>query len=146
MARAIIDRFPVSRMTVTDVDPAMVEMASRSLHAEPRLRVELADATTLPFEDDSFDFVVSFIMLHHVVDWERALHEAVRVLKPGGRLVGYDLVSTRSFEWLHRAEGQPVRLMAIDDVRALFRAAPVEAVVRRGIGGLAARFNVVKAS
>ncbi|MGO9815434.1 MAG: class I SAM-dependent methyltransferase [Isosphaeraceae bacterium] len=40
----------------------------------------------LPFADGSFDVVVSFQVLEHVADPARCLAEAVRVLRPGGRL------------------------------------------------------------
>ena len=36
--------------------------------------------------------VLSWVMLHHTVEWERALAEAIRVLRPSGQLVGYDLL------------------------------------------------------
>jgi SAM-dependent methyltransferase len=54
-------------------------------------RVELADADArdLPFPDASFDVVVSNLVIHDISDDERrrqALLEAVRVLRPGGRL------------------------------------------------------------
>jgi SAM-dependent methyltransferase len=54
-------------------------------------RVELADADArdLPFPDASFDVVVSNLVIHNIGDDEgrrRALLEAVRVLRPGGRL------------------------------------------------------------
>lgn len=68
-----------------------------------------ADATSLPLVDESFDFVFSFIMLHHVIEWERALGEAARVLKPGGRLVVYDLLNTAPMRFLHQAEGAGFR-------------------------------------
>jgi len=45
-----------------------------------------ADAERLPFDDDSFDRVYSWGVLHHTPDTERAVREAIRVLKPGGRL------------------------------------------------------------
>jgi ubiquinone/menaquinone biosynthesis C-methylase UbiE len=47
-----------------------------------------ADATRLPFPDSSFDVVLSFIMLQHVIDWEAALKEAARVLISDGKLIG----------------------------------------------------------
>jgi SAM-dependent methyltransferase len=37
--------------------------------------------------------VLSVLMLHHVVAWEQALAEAVRVLRPGGRIVAADLLA-----------------------------------------------------
>jgi SAM-dependent methyltransferase len=48
--------------------------------------VRVADAEHLPFEDDSFDVVYSWGVLHHTPDVPRALGEAVRVLRPGGEL------------------------------------------------------------
>jgi ubiquinone/menaquinone biosynthesis C-methylase UbiE len=59
-----------------------------------RRRVELegleaeviqADAERLPFEDGAFDRVYSWGVLHHTPDTDRAIAEALRVLKPGGR-------------------------------------------------------------
>ena len=47
----------------------------------------LADATSLPFENDSFQAVVGLDIFEHVEDDRRAIAEAFRVLKPGGVLV-----------------------------------------------------------
>lgn len=43
-----------------------------------------ADATELPFPDNTFDCIHSFGVLHHIPDVEHVLAEALRVLKPGG--------------------------------------------------------------
>ncbi len=49
------------------------------------------DAMRLPFRDGSFDLIVSAAFLHHVPGRENeVLRECVRILAPGGRLVGYD--------------------------------------------------------
>ena len=54
---------------------------------EPLAKVLRAPAEDLPFEDDTFDTVVSTLVLCGVDDQPRALREARRVLRPGGRLL-----------------------------------------------------------
>lgn len=56
-----------------------------SIPAE-KYTLRTADAENLPFEDNSFDFVYSWGVLHHSPNTERAFQEALRVLKPGGSL------------------------------------------------------------
>ena len=46
--------------------------------------LQIADAENLPFEDNSFDAVYSWGVLHHSPDTQKAVHEVYRVLKPGG--------------------------------------------------------------
>ncbi len=48
--------------------------------------VRVADAESLPFNDGEFDLVYSWGVLHHTPDTSRAIQEARRVMKPGGRL------------------------------------------------------------
>lgn len=49
------------------------------------------DALRLPFGDETFDLIVAAAFFHHIPGREKAmLDECFRVLKPGGRLVGYD--------------------------------------------------------
>lgn len=67
---------------VVDRSPEMLARA-----AAKGLEVVEADAQALPFADESFDAVTMISMLHHVEDRPRALSEARRILRPGGRLV-----------------------------------------------------------
>ncbi|OKJ39171.1 MULTISPECIES: class I SAM-dependent methyltransferase [unclassified Streptomyces] len=69
---------------------AQVEQAlDRAARAGVADRTEFlqADAMNLPFEDASFDAVWAIESFAHFADRPRALHEARRVLRPGGRLV-----------------------------------------------------------
>ena len=66
-----------------------------------RIELHTADMTALPFEADSFDLVVSNVAMHNVkvrAGREKAIEEAVRVLRPGGRLLIADLMSTRLYQ------------------------------------------------
>jgi ubiquinone/menaquinone biosynthesis C-methylase UbiE len=74
--------------SVTDISPGMVKVAIRNaeglgLDVDGRV----ADAETLPYDDDSFDLVVGHAVLHHIPDVGQSLREVLRVLKPGGRFV-----------------------------------------------------------
>ena len=67
-----------------------------------RGRVALAtgDMTALPFRSESFDVIVSNVAVHNIRGIPRrldAVGEAVRVLRPGGRLLLADLRSTRAY-------------------------------------------------
>ncbi len=73
---------------VTDISPGMVEVAVANA-AQLGFTVEgrVADAESLPYDDETFDLVVGHAVLHHIPDVELALREVLRVLKPGGRFV-----------------------------------------------------------
>jgi len=62
---------------------------TRNLLEEANLpaRVLQAEATSLPFKQDTFDCVYSFGVLHHIPKIEPALAEISRVLKPGGQVM-----------------------------------------------------------
>ncbi|CCF84970.1 class I SAM-dependent methyltransferase [Nitrolancea hollandica] len=65
-----------------------------------RVRVVDGDARRLPFGDQSFDAVVSHMVLHNIRDGEgrrQAVAEIARVLKPGGRLVIQDMRHTEEY-------------------------------------------------
>jgi ubiquinone/menaquinone biosynthesis C-methylase UbiE len=66
-----------------------------------RVELHTADMTALPLEDDSFDVVVSSWAIHNIrgrAGREKAISEAVRVLRPGGRLMIADVRGTRHYQ------------------------------------------------
>ena len=102
-------------MTITDLDPRMVAAARERLGS--RATAEVADVTALPYAAGTYDTVASYLMLHHVLRWQAALPEAARVLKPGGRLRGYDLADTAAARWFHRVDRSPFLMVGPDDLR-----------------------------
>jgi ubiquinone/menaquinone biosynthesis C-methylase UbiE len=76
-----------AQATGVDLTEHAIRLVRRRLENEG-LQAELlrADAETLPFPNDSFDRVYSWGVLHHTPDTERAVREALRVLRPGGRI------------------------------------------------------------
>ena len=141
MAAGTAKTFPDLRLVVTDIDPAMVRAARQRLRGRPQVSVAEADVTDLPFEGGRFDVVATYLMLHHVIEWRQALVEAVRVLKPGGTFVGYDLHRTRAAEWIHIVDRSPYRLVTHDDFAPALTAAGFDQVrVRRALGGHLTRF------
>ena len=141
MAAGTAQTFPDLRLVVADIDPAMVRAAGQLLRGQPQVTVAEADVTDLPFESGRFDVVAGYLMLHHVIEWRRALAEALRVLKPGGTFVGYDLEHTRAAEWIHIVDRSPYRLIEHDDLALGLVEVGFDRVrVTHGLGGLLTRF------
>ena len=85
-------RRPDLWLTGVDLSPDMVTAASRNLTtATDRGTAAVGDVTALPFPDQSFDLVVSSLSLHHWDNPDAAAPELARVVRPGGRVVVYDL-------------------------------------------------------
>ena len=139
---------PDATITATDLDPAMVAAARTRLAGfGEQVTVEEADTTRLPFDDDRFDAAVSLLMLHHVLDWQSAIGELARVLRPGGRLVGYDLTASRSAKALHLVDRSPHQLIDAEELRvACNEVGLMDVTVTHGLGRLVARFRAEKPS
>ena len=77
---------PEAKITAADFSPEMLA------HAERRgvKRTMVVDAMEMPFEDDSFDVLTVAFGLRNMRDWNAALREMHRVLKPGGHLLVLD--------------------------------------------------------
>jgi ubiquinone/menaquinone biosynthesis C-methylase UbiE len=171
MAARLLARFPDLELVATDFDPDMVTTTQLALRAfGDRAQVQRADAAQLPFADGRFDLVLAFAMFHHSGDWPRAVGEAVRVLRPGGRLVGYDMLEGAP---LHGSRGRPPvhaghaphpegsaaahrhqaagatghsrMIGSARQLEALLHSLPVSDVrVRRSAGGVAIRFEATR--
>ena len=80
-----------NHVVATDFAPKMIETARKAKNPE-NVRFEVADATSLRFEDKSFDVVVIANALHIIPNPEKALAEIRRVLKDDGVLIAPNFI------------------------------------------------------
>jgi len=78
------------RVVAIDISGAMLTMGSTRCTSQRWVEFSRADAASLPFEAGSFDAAVAAQVYEYVGDTARALAEARRVLRPGGRLLVLD--------------------------------------------------------
>jgi len=82
---------PDLRLTGVDLSADMIASARHNLRSvADRATAQVANVTSLPFPDGSFDLIVSSLSLHHWDEPEAAVPELARVLRPGGRVQIYD--------------------------------------------------------
>jgi len=75
-----------SRLHGVDLSSRAVAITRQRLEMQGLVSdLQVADAEALPFEDNRFDFVYSWGVIHHTPDTAQAAREMLRVLKPGGR-------------------------------------------------------------
>jgi ubiquinone/menaquinone biosynthesis C-methylase UbiE len=89
---ALASRLAEAGYEMVGVDPSegMLEVLRKRA---PAIRAMKASGTDLPFDDDSFDLVLSVATMHHIADpndVKLALAEMVRVAKRSGRLLVWD--------------------------------------------------------
>lgn len=98
-------------VTVADPSEAMLKKG-KAKDFKQEVKHVLADGADLPFADNYFDYLTISDALHHFTEVEKALNEAVRVLKPGGKLYILEFdpgtFFTRVIIFFEKLAGEPV--------------------------------------
>jgi len=93
---------------ILDTSPQMLKRARRLLPAE---RCLLGDVASMPFDDETFDYVVAVDAFHHFRQQQKMLQESQRVLSPGGTIAILDFNRAshyvRALAWLERLAREP---------------------------------------
>ena len=89
----ILDVFRAEAVDAFDLDPRMINQAEDRLSpVSSRVNLWVGDATAIEAADAQYDAVFDFGIIHHVPDWRRTVAEVQRVLKPGGRFYGEEVL------------------------------------------------------
>ena len=97
----ILKYFSPQKIIATDLDPRLISLAGKNVQNK-KVTFERADATKLNYENESFDAVFDYGVIHHIPspEWKECLNEIYRVLKPGGKVFLWD-VSIESFNTVY---------------------------------------------
>lgn len=100
----ILERFEAGEVHAFDLDPDMVRLARERLvrYSSDRVRLFAGDAENIEAPDESFDAVVDFGIIHHCPNWQRAVAEVRRVLKPGGKFFFEEVTKQALDRWFYR--------------------------------------------
>jgi ArsR family transcriptional regulator len=82
----------VERVIAVDESGAMLTAAKKRLHGVENVDIRNGRLEALPLADGEVDVALLFLVLHYVIDPARVISEAVRVLRPGGRLLVLDMM------------------------------------------------------
>ena len=95
------------RIEAVDVSPRMIEIARRKV-ADARVRWHLVDAEHLPLADETCDRAICYSVWPHFEDPGAIAHELGRVLRPGGRIHVWHLISRERVNQIHADAGEAV--------------------------------------
>lgn len=87
IALKILKKYRSTDVVLCDCNPDMLKIAKERLINKNFLdaKIVCADAEYLPFDNNSFDHYTISFGIRNVQDIEKVLHEAYRILKPGGK-------------------------------------------------------------
>lgn len=106
------------RMTGIDISEVFVHHANRSEREDPLgIQYRLADATRLPFANESFDFAMATMSMMDMAESGRAVSEVWRVIRSGGFFqfsINHPCFFTKRWEWVFDEAGRRVAMACGD--------------------------------
>jgi ubiquinone/menaquinone biosynthesis C-methylase UbiE len=126
-------RFPEARLCGVDPAAEMLRVAHSRFGDDPRIVLRGAAAEKLPFDDGSFDLVVSSNSFHHWADQVAGLREIGRVLRADGHLVMTDPFAVGFRRWI-KLLGWFGRMRTRSEMEAMLAGAGMVAVAWRKAG------------
>ena len=84
IVKLLLERALAQNITGSDINPDMLEIAKKKIKNEA-VNFIIADAICLPFENSTFDFITCTFGIRNFQEIEKAIVEARRVLKKGGK-------------------------------------------------------------
>ncbi len=123
-----------NRVVGVDLSPAMLSLARAEVERAGLRNVQLrqGDVYALPVERDSYDLVLVHQVLHYLDDPQRALREAARALRPGGRLVVVDF-APHEHEFLRETHAHRRLGFSRDEINTMFAEIGLEIVGGRDL-------------
>ncbi len=118
-AIVLAQEFPQSEVVGVDLSEPLLRLATQAAQAagmDSRMRFETGDAEHIPYEENTFDAVLSLNMVHIVEYPIQMLDEIERILVPDGSLFIVDL--RRS--WLGLFEKEMKSALTLQEAKALF--------------------------
>ena len=114
---------PDGRIVGLDGSPKMLALAARRCEGHDNVEFHEADATSLPVEDARFDAALCVQVLEYVPAVSASLAELHRVLRPGGRIVVWD-VDWATVSWHSADSGRMARVLAAWDEHLVHASLP----------------------
>lgn len=93
-----------------DLMPAHIQIAQRRSGSLNNISYRVGNIEELEYPSGIFDIVFAVESLFHVTDLHKAMSEALRLLKPGGRMINFDFCRTKELDELKPNQRNAIRL------------------------------------
>jgi ubiquinone/menaquinone biosynthesis C-methylase UbiE len=115
VTRLLKEKFSNAKITATDINPDMLSVAKNVVGEGGNVEWKVMDAQELDFPDNTFDCVICQFGIMFFPDKQKAVNEAYRVLKPGGKYI---------FNTWDSMDNLPVSKLSNDTVVSFFKDDP----------------------